>query len=78
MTEVPPAVLLRLGLLTERVDRDFSEVSNRVGAMDFEGRTFGGWHRHMTLSSVAHGIVALSPSCRQGQESPREGYPRTA
>ncbi|MCK9902993.1 transposase [Frankia sp. Cpl3] len=60
MTKVPATVVLRLGGLVERVNRDFSEISTRVGAMDFEGRTFGGWHRHITLSSVAQGIVTLS------------------
>ncbi|MFC9943272.1 IS701 family transposase [Streptomyces pratensis] len=74
LTETAPAVLLRMGRLTARVDRDFAEVSNEVGAMDFEGRTFGGWHRHMTLTSVAHGFVALSAPRQHAQEPPRWGH----
>ncbi|MDK1472617.1 transposase [Streptomyces sp. 549] len=60
MTDVPPAHVVRLGRLRERVDQDFAEISTKVGAMDFEGRTFRGWHRHITLSAVAQGIVTLS------------------
>lgn len=60
MAEVPSALVVRLGRLSERVDQDFAEISTKVGAMDFGGRTFGGWHRHITLSAVAQGIVTLS------------------
>ncbi|WP_282697102.1 transposase [Streptomyces sp. CC208A] len=60
MTDVPPAHIVRLGRLSDRVDQDFAEISTKVGAMDFEGRTFNGWHRHTTLSAVAQGIVTLS------------------
>lgn len=68
MTKVPPALVVRLGRLAERVDQDFAEISTKVGARDFEGRTFGGWHRHITLSSVAQGIVALSATRNQTVE----------
>ncbi|MCT2593149.1 transposase [Streptomyces sp. N2-109] len=71
LTDAPPVLLLRLGRLTERVDNDFAEISTRVGVRDFEGRTFGGWHRHVTLSSVAHAIVTLSASRHQGERGER-------
>ncbi|MFP1628549.1 IS701 family transposase [Streptomyces sp. 5K101] len=71
LVEAPPAVLLRLGRLTERVERDFAEISTRVGVRDFEGRTFGGWHRHVTLSSVAHAIVVLSAARVQEERTAR-------
>ncbi|MFE0644010.1 IS701 family transposase [Streptomyces sp. NPDC058877] len=60
ITDMPAAFVARLGRLGDRVDEDFAEISTKVGVMDFEGRTFGGWHRHTTLTSVAQGIVALS------------------
>ncbi|MFF4652874.1 IS701 family transposase [Streptomyces sp. NPDC001380] len=60
LPDVPPAALLRLGRLTRRVSRDFTEVSARVGIRDFEGRSYAGWHRHVTLCSVAHAILVLS------------------
>ncbi|MCX5406597.1 transposase [Streptomyces sp. NBC_00335] len=52
--------LLRLGRLIGRVEADSGAVAERVGIKDFEGRCFGGWHRHLTLCSVAHAIVTLS------------------
>lgn len=57
---VPQGALLRLTKLTRRVDKDFSEVSNTVGIKDFEGRSFQGWHRHVTLASVAHAASIIA------------------
>jgi hypothetical protein len=34
-----------------------AEVSAQVGISDFTGRSFSGWHRHITLVSVAHAIL---------------------
>lgn len=51
--------LLRLAKLTHRVATDFSEISLDVGMVDFEGRSFGGWHRHTTLASAAHAAHAV-------------------
>lgn len=65
LPEVPPAALLRLGRLTRRVSKDFAEVSTRVGMRDFEGRSYAGWHRHVTLCSVAHAILVLSSARHQ-------------
>ncbi|PPS67059.1 hypothetical protein BV882_39485 [Streptomyces sp. 46] len=48
--------LLRLAMLTCRVDADFARVSLGVGIRDFEGRSFQGWHRHVTLASIAHAL----------------------
>lgn len=72
MVEVPPVALLRLGRLTRRVAKDFSEVSAKVGMRDFEGRSYAGWHRHATLCSVAHAISVLSSARRQGFDKSQE------
>ncbi|MFJ7272328.1 IS701 family transposase [Streptomyces sp. NPDC099050] len=48
------ADVLRLTGLAEVVDRDDGLVAARVGLRDFAGRSFQGWHRHITLASVAH------------------------
>ncbi|WP_248590547.1 IS701 family transposase [Thermobifida alba] len=42
------------------VDRDFETISEHVGIRDYVGRSFSGWHRHVTLASAAHAVVALS------------------
>ncbi|MFE4830175.1 IS701 family transposase [Streptomyces sp. NPDC056672] len=60
LTSMSPASLLRLSKLTGKVDRDFAEIADRVGIRDFTGRSFSGWHRHVTLASAAHAVVALA------------------
>ncbi|MGF1425296.1 IS701 family transposase [Kitasatospora sp. LaBMicrA B282] len=65
---LPTATVLRTAKLARRVSRDLFEVGDRVGARDFAGRTFRGWHHHATLVSIAHAVCVLA---RQG----RPGYP---
>ncbi|EKX63030.1 transposase [Streptomyces ipomoeae] len=72
LVDVPPAALLRLGRLTRRVSKDFTEISTRVGMRDFEGRSYAGWHRHVTLCSVAHAILVLSSARHQRYGAAKE------
>lgn len=60
LTTAPAASLVRLSKLADRVDRDFTEIADRVGIRDYSGRSFSGWHRHVTLASAAHAVVALA------------------
>ncbi|MGW5867836.1 IS701 family transposase [Streptomyces sp. NPDC055239] len=60
LTTAPPALLLRLAQLSRRIERGATDQSDRVGMRDFEGRSFQGWHRHVTLASAAHAAAALS------------------
>ncbi|GAA1008430.1 transposase [Streptomyces sp. LB8] len=60
LTSLSVGELLRLAALAHRVERDLTEVADRVGIRDFSGRSFAGWHRHATLASVAHAIVMMS------------------
>ncbi|MDI3422952.1 IS701 family transposase [Streptomyces luteolus] len=60
LTNAPVAPLLRLTKLTRRVEQDFAEVGEEVGLRDFVGRSFRGWHRHITLASAAHAARVLS------------------
>jgi len=56
-----------LGLL-QRVQRsaaDSAAVTERAGLQHFEGRSFRGWHHHVTLASVAHGYLLT----RRGRRS---------
>lgn len=52
------AAALRLTRLPGVVARDFAEISEVVGLRDFAGRSFPGWHRHITLASAAHLVAA--------------------
>ncbi|MFE9422319.1 IS701 family transposase [Kitasatospora sp. NPDC006697] len=60
ITQASPPALLGMTKLSLRVEHDFAKVSEQVGIRDFEGRSFQGWHRHMTLASVAHAALILS------------------
>ncbi|MFE6621150.1 IS701 family transposase [Streptomyces sp. NPDC008086] len=52
-------MVLRLTVLPLVVARDFNSIADKVGIRDFAGRSFPGWHRHVTLASAAHLAVAL-------------------
>ncbi|MFJ9889807.1 IS701 family transposase [Streptomyces sp. NPDC091287] len=65
----PLSTLLRLARLSSVVARDFGDISEGVGMTDFVGRSFPGWHRHITLSSVAH-LVAVQVRGAANQASP--------
>ncbi|MFI1563608.1 IS701 family transposase [Streptomyces sp. NPDC020490] len=59
MGAAPPGALLRLGKLVRRVARDYREVGEPSGLSEFAGRSFHGWHRHVTLASAAHAAALL-------------------
>jgi hypothetical protein len=60
VADTAPADLLKLTKLTRKVALDQSLGADRTGARDFVGRSFGGWHRHMTLASAAHTLRLLA------------------
>ncbi len=51
--------LVRLAKLRWRVERDYQEMKQEVGLDHWEGRTWRGFHHHVTLCAVAHGFLAL-------------------
>lgn len=51
--------LARLVKLRWRVERDYQEMKGHVGLDHFEGRTWRGFHHHVTLCAVAHAFLAL-------------------
>ncbi|MEU5039187.1 IS701 family transposase [Streptomyces rubiginosohelvolus] len=72
MTSAPAPALLRLTRLGGRACRDLAAAGEDVGLKDFEGRSFNGWHRHITLASAAHAVAALSgPRSVSGGRGPR-------
>ncbi|MGW0711053.1 IS701 family transposase [Streptomyces sp. NPDC002643] len=60
LTSRHPASLLPLFTLLEGMRGDYDKVAKNVGIEDYVGRSFDGWHRHMTLASAAHAIAALT------------------
>jgi SRSO17 transposase len=55
----PLVELVRLGKLRWRVEQDYRELKGALGLDHFEGRSWPGWHHHVTLVSVAHGFLTL-------------------
>jgi len=42
-----------------RVENDFHEMKTELGLGHFEGRSWQGWHHHVTLVAIAYGIWLL-------------------
>jgi SRSO17 transposase len=64
LAEVPgqPLGLRRLVRLAKgrwRIEMDYRELKEEVGLDHFEGRSWRGWHHHVTLVSLAYAFLAL-------------------
>jgi len=57
--ETTLADLVRLAKLRWRIEQDYRELKDALGLDHFEGRSFRGWHHHVTLVSVAHAFLTL-------------------
>lgn len=58
------AELIGLTRAPAAVAEDFATIGDRVGVLDYLGRSVAGWHRHVTLASVAHAAVTLFGTAR--------------
>lgn len=67
LVNASPGALVRLTKMTHRVAGDFSCEGELVGLRDYEGRSYQGWHRHMTLASVAHTAMVSGAAGRDGR-----------
>jgi SRSO17 transposase len=54
-----PADLIRLGKIRWRIEHDYRELKTGLGLDHFEGRSFTGWHRHVTLVVLAQAFCTL-------------------
>jgi len=50
-----------------QIEEGFEQAKGEVGLDHYEGRSFGGWHHHVTLVAVAHGFLTLE---RLGRPKP--------
>lgn len=55
----PIAELVRLGKIRWRIEHDYRELKHGLGLDHFEGRTWPGWHHHVTLVSAAHLFITI-------------------
>jgi SRSO17 transposase len=51
--DTPIAELARLAKVRWRIEHDYRELKHGLGLDHFEGRSFAGWHRHVTLAVLA-------------------------
>ena len=59
LTDTPLIELVRLAKLRWRIEHDYRELKDALGLDHFEGRSFRGWHHHVTLVSIAHAFLTL-------------------
>jgi SRSO17 transposase len=55
----PLRTLVRLGKIRWRIEHDYRELKTGLGLDHFEGRSFAGWHRHVTLTVLAQAFCTL-------------------
>jgi SRSO17 transposase len=51
--------LVRLAKIRWRIEHDYRELKTGLGIDHFEGRSFIGWHRHVTLTVLAQAFCTL-------------------
>jgi SRSO17 transposase len=51
--------LVRLAKIRWRVEHDYRELKTGLGLDHFEGRSFTGWHRHVTLAALAQAFCTM-------------------
>ncbi|MGD6747520.1 IS701 family transposase [Streptomyces sp. BH106] len=55
----PVADLVRLAKMRWRIEHDYRELKHGLGLDHFEGRTWRGWHHHVTLVTAAQAFLTL-------------------
>jgi len=57
--DTPIAELVRLAKIRWRVEHDYRELKTGLGLGHFEGRSYLGWHRHVTLAVLAQAFCTM-------------------
>jgi len=79
-TRTPLKTLARLAKVRWRIEHDYRELKTGLGIDHFEGRSFVGWHRHVTLAVLAQAfctLLRLDPK-RLRRPDPLRRTPRAA
>ncbi|WP_405622839.1 IS701 family transposase [Streptomyces sp. NBC_00076] len=73
------AELVRLAKIRWRIEHDYRELKHGLGLDHFEGRSWAGWHHHVTLVTAAHAFLTeqrLAPKAdTAGSPSTRSSTP---
>ena len=57
--DAPIAELARLAKIRWRIEHDYRELKHGLGLDHFEGRSYLGWHRHVTLAVLAQAFCTM-------------------
>jgi SRSO17 transposase len=57
--DAPLDELVRLAKIRWRVEHDYRELKTGLGLDHFEGRSYLGWHRHVTLAVLAQAFITM-------------------
>src|SRR5881628_1976394 len=67
--DTPLPTLVRLAKIRWRIEHDYRELKDGLGLDHFEGRSYLGWHRHVTLAALAQAF------CTQLRRDPKVPAP---
>lgn len=67
--DTPLRELVRLAKIRWRIEHDYRELKDGLGLDHFEGRSYLGWHRHVTLAALAQAF------CTQLRRDPKAPAP---
>jgi len=63
LATLPPSTpiteLVRLAKIRWRIEHDYRELKHGLGLDHFEGRSYAGWHRHVTLAALAQAFCTM-------------------
>jgi SRSO17 transposase len=57
--DTPLRDLVRIAKIRWRIEHDYRELKDGLGLDHFEGRSYPGWHRHVTLAALAQAFCTL-------------------
>jgi SRSO17 transposase len=57
--DTPLPELVRLAKIRWRIEHDYRELKTGLGLDHFEGRSYTGWHRHVTLAALAQAFITM-------------------
>ena len=64
--DTTPGDLIRTAKIRGRIEHDYRELKTGLGLDHFEGRSWTGWHRHVTLVTAAHLFITAAARPESG------------
>jgi SRSO17 transposase len=59
LSDTPLVELVRQAKWRWHIEQDYQQLQDELGLDHFEGRSWVGWHRHVTMTLVAFGFLVL-------------------